>query len=70
MKLEVVEEGTRAVLEIEQAVISIGRAIDNDIRLAGPLSSRHHCRIELRGAKAWIVDLESANGTKLNDQSI
>jgi len=70
MKLEVVEEGTRAVLQLEQAVISIGRSIDNDIRLSGPLSSRHHCRIEVRGAKAWVVDLESANGTKLNEQSV
>ena len=66
MKLVVVEEGTRSTLEFDQAVIRIGRSIDNDIRLSGPMSSRHHCRIEVRGTKARLIDLGSANGTNLN----
>ncbi len=70
MKLIVVEEGTRATLEFSQAVIRIGRAIDNDIRLSGPLSSRHHCRIEVRGRAAFVIDLGSANGTELNAQRV
>ena len=68
MKLVVVEEGTRSTLEFDQSVIRIGRAIDNDIRLSGPLSSRHHCRIEVSGTKARLIDLGSANGTQLNDE--
>jgi transcriptional regulator with GAF, ATPase, and Fis domain len=67
VKLVVVEEGTRAELEFDQPVIRIGRAIDNDIRLSGPLSSRHHCRIESTKGEAWMIDLGSANGTLLNE---
>jgi len=66
MKLVVVEEGTRAALDFDQPVVRIGRAIDNDIRLAGPLSSRHHCRVEVHGSKAQMIDLGSANGTQVN----
>ena len=45
MKLVVVEEGARTALEFDKPEIKIGRAIDNDIRLAGAHASRHHCRI-------------------------
>jgi transcriptional regulator with GAF, ATPase, and Fis domain len=67
MKLVVVEDGARVALEFSQAEVCIGRAIDNDIRLAGALASRHHCRIEERGQETWLVDLGSANGTQVND---
>ena len=70
MKLVVVEEGTSSTLEFRQAVVRIGRAIDNDIRLSGPLSSRHHCRIEVQGPGIWVVDLGSANGTHVNGQKV
>ncbi len=66
MKLVVVEEGARTALELAQPEIRIGRAIDNDIRLAGALASRHHCRIEMRGEETWLLDLGSANGTQVN----
>jgi transcriptional regulator with GAF, ATPase, and Fis domain len=68
MKLVVVEEGTRSALDFQQPVIRVGRAIDNDIRLSGIQASRHHCRIELRGAEAIVVDLGSANGTQVNGE--
>jgi len=42
MKLTVVEDGTRSEVEITRPVISIGRAIDNDVRLTSALVSRHH----------------------------
>ncbi len=66
MKLVVVEEGARAALDFSQSEVRIGRAIDNDIRLAGALASRHHCRIEIRGEQTWLLDLGSANGTQVN----
>ncbi len=70
VKLVVVEEGTRATLEFTQSQIRVGRAIDNDIRLSGPLASRHHCRIEITGNEAWVVDLGSANGTQVNGERV
>ncbi len=68
MKLLVLEEGTRSSLEFDQPLIRVGRAIDNDIRLSGVLTSRHHCQIEIRGGEAVVVDLGSANGTQVNGE--
>ena len=33
MKLIVLEEGTRSELTVDRPVVSIGRSVDNDIRL-------------------------------------
>jgi transcriptional regulator with GAF, ATPase, and Fis domain len=66
MKIIVVEDGVRTDLELERAPVSIGRAIDNDIRIASALVSRHHCRLELESDAVWAVDLGSSNGTLLN----
>ncbi|HED64401.1 MAG TPA: GAF domain-containing protein [Planctomycetes bacterium] len=70
MKLVVVEDGTRSNLEFDRGVIRIGRAIDNDIRLSGPLTSRHHCRIDIHDDWAELVDLASANGTRRNGRIV
>jgi transcriptional regulator with GAF, ATPase, and Fis domain len=70
MKLTVVEEGTRSELEITRPVISIGRAVDNDVRLTSALVSRHHCRIELGPEGSWVIDLGSANGTSVNGNKV
>ncbi len=70
MKVIVVEEGVRSELEFDRPVISIGRAIDNDIRIASPAVSRRHCRIETGPEGVWIIDLESSNGTLLNGQRV
>ncbi|MSR62847.1 MAG: GAF domain-containing protein [Planctomycetes bacterium] len=65
MKLIIVEDGARTALEFDKPEITLGRAIDNDIRLAGAHSSRHHCMIE-QGKEAWVHDLGSANGVQVN----
>jgi len=66
MKVIVVEDGTRTELRLESPTVSIGRAVDNDIRLNGNLVSRHHCRLEELEGQVWAVDLGSANGTTLD----
>ncbi len=70
MKVTIVEEGTRSELEFDRPVVSIGRAIDNDVRVASTLVSRHHCRIESGGEGAWIIDLGSSNGTLVNGERV
>src|SRR5688572_11668067 len=70
MKLIVLEEGTRSDLQVDRATISIGRAVDNDVRITSGLVSRHHCRIESGPEGIWIVDLSSANGTFVNGERI
>ena len=70
MKLIVLEEGSRSELALERPVVSIGRAVTNDIRLASTLVSRHHCRIESGREGTFVVDLGSANGTLVNGEKI
>ena len=38
--------------------------------LPGDGVSRAHCRLELIGAAAWVTDLNSTNGTFVDDQRI
>jgi transcriptional regulator with GAF, ATPase, and Fis domain len=70
MKLIVLEEGSRSELALERPVVSIGRAVNNDIRLSSSLVSRHHCRIEFGGEGTFVVDLGSANGTLVNGEKV
>lgn len=49
----------------------LGRSSENDISLADSLLSRHHCRMEFRANDGlWVIDLESANETLVNDKPI
>ncbi len=70
MKVIVVESGTRSVLHFDRAVIRIGRALDNDIRLSDKLVSRNHCRIEVGPEGPWVIDLGAANGTMINGERV
>lgn len=48
--------------------LTIGRAGDNSIPLAGDdFASAHHARIEAGRDGVWIVDLDSTNGTYVNE---
>ena len=51
----------------ERSEVSIGRAEDNDIVVGLPTVSSHHARIMRRGEHFYIVDLNSLNGTSVND---
>ncbi len=48
----------------------IGRGVGCDLRLADPLVSRRHCRIDWRGGDPVVEDLESRNGTAVNGEEI
>ena len=68
----VVEAGPNRGSEfaVPAAGARVGRSSQNDIALADPLLSRHHCRFELRDAALWLVDLASANQTQVNGKVI
>jgi general secretion pathway protein A len=55
-----------AVLPLEAGRTSIGRAIDNSLRLDAPYISRHHCYVETIGNVSTIEDLGSVNGICVN----
>ncbi len=49
------------------AVVSAGRAMDNDIVLSDPYVSGHHLEAWLSDGRLYVRDLESRNGTFLGD---
>lgn len=49
---------------------TIGRADDNDIVLEAPGSSRRHAIVRAHGATYVLEDLDSKNGTWVNDQRV
>jgi two-component system, cell cycle response regulator len=52
---------------LDRPKLTIGRGVNNDIVLASDCISRHHVRIERRDKKLFSVDLDSTNGTFIND---
>ncbi len=70
MKLTVIEDGIQVEVDLDQPVITLGRALDNDIRISSTRVSRHHGRIETRGSRAWVIDLGSANGISVNGERV
>jgi putative nucleotidyltransferase with HDIG domain len=49
---------------------TIGRAPECDIRLPDQGVSRRHCTLENRGSHIKVVDLESANGSYINEELV
>lgn len=58
--------GQKREYALSKTEASIGRAATSDIALRDSKVSRAHTRIECRADGCWVVDLGSANGTKLN----
>ncbi len=51
-------------------VTAIGRAEDNTLILDDPYTSAHHALILWREGRWWLEDLDSHNGTFLNDEPV
>ena len=47
--------------------ITVGRLPDNDVVIPWDSVSAHHARLEREGSEVYLVDLESTNGTAIND---
>jgi ABC-type multidrug transport system ATPase subunit/pSer/pThr/pTyr-binding forkhead associated (FHA) protein len=54
----------------EKALLQIGRDPSNDVVLDTPVVSRFHAQIERIGQRYRILDLNSSNGTFVNEQRI
>jgi pSer/pThr/pTyr-binding forkhead associated (FHA) protein len=54
----------------DKPALSVGRKPDNDIVIDNPAVSGHHCRLSLQGGAYFVEDLESTNGTYLNEKRI
>ena len=49
------------------AEVTIGRTADNVLAVENPTVSSHHCRIYFMGRHVFVEDLNSTNGTRVND---
>lgn len=59
----------RTVL-VSAACTSIGRSDDCDIQLPDRSVSRHHCELIVDGGQAFVRDLQSRNGTLVNNHRV
>jgi hypothetical protein len=62
-------EGRRHV-NLLQPVVSLGRALDNDIIIEDPRVSRHHAQLRRRYGRYVLYDLGSSGGTQINGYPI
>ena len=57
-------------LKLPDRDITVGRDLECDIRVSDSDVSRMHCQIKIREGKLYVDDLESRNGTYINDIAI
>jgi pSer/pThr/pTyr-binding forkhead associated (FHA) protein len=50
--------------------LTIGRAVESDIVITSRRVSREHARVSCEGRRVILVDLDSTNGTFLNDERV
>ncbi len=67
--LEITEDGKQRVIPVEKPTITIGRE-SCDVVVADPRTSRRHCTLEQRGETFILKDLDSRNGTWLDENRI
>ena len=63
-------DGRGRRLLLDGAVVTIGRAVDNDLVLDDQRVSRHHARLQARRGVLVLTDLQSANGSRVNGVAI
>ena len=59
-----------AVVAIDHFPCVVGRHPGCDRRIHSPLVSRRHCAFWLHEGRAWVKDLGSSNGTRLNGKPL
>ncbi len=55
---------------LAQAIVNLGRAVDNDLSLPYATVSLHHARVLADSSGCRVLDLGSSNGTRLNGVEI
>jgi pSer/pThr/pTyr-binding forkhead associated (FHA) protein len=70
-KLVVFNQGVPGrACELHTDRTTVGRTEDNTFQIADPSVSSHHCEVHLRGGEVFIRDLNSTNGTFIDDAKI
>ena len=69
--LELLDSGEASpVFTVDKEAVQLGRVADNDIVLPDPNVSRVHARVMRRGDSFVITDLDSTNGTWVNEERV
>ena len=63
-------DGVTRLVPFAGGPMTVGRAEDNDLVLPDPGVSRHHARFQVRQGAIVLVDLDSRNGTFVNDVAV
>ncbi len=58
------------VISVGRDKFIIGRHRECQLRVTSPKVSVHHCALFLREDGVWVKDLNSTNGTFVNDQAV
>ncbi len=70
-KLVIKGKGRRdEVLKLKEGVNRIGRSARNDFAILNATISRFHCEVEVTADALLVRDLDSANGTFVDDQPV
>jgi pSer/pThr/pTyr-binding forkhead associated (FHA) protein len=62
-------DGRRHV-SLTKPVVTLGRALDNDVVIDDPRASRHHAQLRLRQGRYVLYDTGSSGGTLVNQQPV
>ena len=70
-KLVVLTEGlVGRSIELSEGKTTVGRVEDNAFQISEPSVSSHHCEVWLKGDDVVVKDLNSTNGTFLNEVAL
>ena len=69
--VEVAVRGTALVYALaEGASVTVGRVVQCEIHIDDQAVSRRHCTLAVQGTAILVTDLDSANGTFLNERPV
>lgn len=54
----------------DKPTLTLGRKADNDIVIDNPAVSGHHCKLCVQGGTYFVEDLDSTNGTYVNEKRV
>ena len=57
-------------IPLDKPAITVGRKPDNDVVIDNPAISSHHCKVVMKGDTYYVEDLESTNGTFVNEKRV
>lgn len=67
MKMTLLVDGARHVVDLTEDGLTIGRGDAASVRVASNAVSRIHARFFLRDGRPYVIDMKSLNGTTVND---